>query len=100
MVLGEGWRGGREVTDGTRDSCRGRLEGEKIHSVLISALRRVFRVLGAFYLDVAARVFLCLCVSLALFSFSFSLSLSLLSLPLLPPVFHEIKIFTLFMLNW
>lgn len=29
MVLGEGQRGGREVKDGTRDSCRGRLEERK-----------------------------------------------------------------------
>lgn len=49
----EGWevRGGR---DGTRDGCRGRMKGEKIHSVLISGLRRGYIVLGAFYLDVAA----------------------------------------------
>lgn len=46
-------RGG-EGKDGTRDGCRGRMKGEKIHSVLISGLHRGFIVLGAFYLDVAA----------------------------------------------
>lgn len=45
---------GREGRDGTRDGCRGRMKGEKIHSVLISEFRRGYIVLGAFYLDVAA----------------------------------------------
>lgn len=54
MVLGDGWEGrGGERRDGTRDGCRGRMKGEKIHSVLISGLRRGYIVLGAFYLDVA-----------------------------------------------
>lgn len=63
MILGDGWRDGRggEGRNGTRDGCRGRMKGEKIHSVLISGLRRGYIVLGAFYLDVAAAG---VCVSL------------------------------------
>lgn len=65
---------GGEVRDGTRDGCRGRMKGEKIHSVLISKLHRGYIVLGAFYLDVAAAE-VCLSPSLL-----FILSLSLPSL--------------------
>lgn len=76
MVLGErmeGWEGrGGEGGDGTRDGCRGRMKGEKIHSVLISGLRRGYIVLGAFYLDVAAAG---VCLSLSLLFQSLSLSL-------------------------
>lgn len=61
---------GGEVRDGTRDGCRGRMKGEKIHSVLISGLRRGYIVLGAFYLDVATAG-----VSLSLFFFILSLYL-------------------------
>lgn len=57
------------MRDGTRDGCRGRMKGEKIHSVLISGLRRGYIVLGAFYLDVAAAAEVCLSPSL-LFLFS------------------------------
>lgn len=74
MVLGDGWRDGRgggEGRDGTRDGCRGRMKGEKIHSVLISGLRRGYIVLGAFYLDVAAAAGVCL--SLLFHSLSLSL---------------------------
>lgn len=67
------------MRDGRRDGCRGRMKGEKIHSVLISGLRRGYIVLGAFYLDVAAAAAeVCLSPSL---SSSFILSLSL------PPLF-------------
>lgn len=67
----EGWEGrGGEGRDGTRDGCRGRMKGEKIHSVLISGLRRGYIVLGAFYLDVAAAG-----VCLSLFYFILSLYL-------------------------
>lgn len=59
-----GPRGQREVRgrrEARRRRERGRTEGEKIHSVLISGLLRGFIVLGAFYLDVAdARVALLL----------------------------------------
>ena len=73
MVLGDRWRDGRggEERDGTRDGCRGRMKGEKIHSVLISGLRRGYIVLGAFYLDVATAG---VCLSLHCFVLS-SLSL-------------------------
>lgn len=67
----EGWEGrGGEGRDGTRDGCRGRMKGEKIHSVLISGLRRGYIVLGAFYLDVAAAG---VCLSLLFHSLSLSL---------------------------
>lgn len=67
----EGWNGrGGEGRDGTRDGCRGRMKGEKIHSVLISGLRRGYIVLGAFYLDVAAAG---VCLSLLFHSLSLSL---------------------------
>lgn len=75
MVLGDGWRDGRggEVRGGmeTRDGCRGRMKGEKIHSVLISGLRRGYIVLGAFYLDVAAAG---VCLSLLFHSLSLFIS--------------------------
>lgn len=58
---------GGEVRDGTRDGCRGRMKGEKIHSVLISGLHRGYIVLGAFYLDVAAAE-VCLSPSLLFYS--------------------------------
>lgn len=71
MVLGDRWEGrGGERRDGTRDGCRGRMKGEKIHSVLISGPRRGFIVLGAFYLDVAAAG---VCFSLLFHSLSLSL---------------------------
>lgn len=71
MVLRDGWEGrGGEGRDGTRDSCGGRMKGEKIHSVLISGPRRGFIVLGAFYLDVAAAG---VCFSLLFHSLSLSL---------------------------
>lgn len=67
----EGWEGrGGEGRNGTRDGCRGRMKGEKIHSVLISGLRRGYIVLGAFYLDVAAAG---VCLSLLFHSLSLSL---------------------------
>lgn len=63
----EGWVRGREGRDRARDGCRGRMKGEKIHSVLISGLRRGYIVLGAFYLDVAAGVHLFFCFVLSLY---------------------------------
>lgn len=119
MVLGDGWRDGRggEVRGGmeTRDGCRGRMKGEKIHSVLISGLRRGYIVLGAFYLDVAAAgvclsllfhslslfisailifpLYVCVCVTrINVFFFLFISSFSHLNshrLPLLPSAFQE-----------
>lgn len=74
------------MRDGTRDGCRGRMKGEKIHSVLISGLRRGYIVLGAFYLDVAAaaaaEVSLSLFPSLPLFFFySLFISATLILVP-------------------
>lgn len=45
---------GRGRREARRRRERGRMKGEKIHSVLISGLLRGYIVLGAFYLDVAA----------------------------------------------
>lgn len=71
------------MRDGTRDGCRGRMKGEKIHSVLISGLRRGYIVLGAFYLDVAAAAAeVCLSPSL----------LFLFSLYLCHPYFSSIRV--------
>lgn len=70
------------MRDGTRDGCRGRMKGEKIHSVLISGLRRGYIVLGAFYLDVAAAAEVCLSPSL----------LFLFSLYLCHPYFSSIRV--------
>lgn len=70
---GRDGRGGEE-RDGTRDGCRGRMKGEKIHSVLISGLHRGYIVLGAFYLDVATAG---VCLSLSLSPLFHSLALSL-----------------------
>lgn len=64
------------MRDGTRDGCRGRMKGEKIHCVLISWLHRGYIVLGAFYLDVTAAG-VCLCVSLSVCA-SFSLCVCVL----------------------
>lgn len=84
----EGWEGrGGEGRDGTRDGCRGRMKGEKIHSVLISGLRRGYIVLGAFYLDVAAAG---VCLSLLFHSLSLFIS-AILIFPLYVCVCNQDK---------